>query len=76
MGGLVLRRPIESTRLTDKTGDAVGRGKQESLFLGHPGANFSRKAGIGHNERKKGANRNTKGGHFKRGNGGDILKEL
>jgi hypothetical protein len=37
---------------------------------------FFEENGIGHKERKKRTNRNTKRGHFKRGNEGDILKEL
>src|SRR5262249_3852250 len=66
-----LRRATLRTSPT-KWGDAVGRPRCESSFLGHPDAKFFEKKGVEHQERKKakrklhkrGKNPNTKRGHF------------
>ena len=55
-----LRRAALRARPTGKTGDAVGRARWESLFLGHPGAEFFRGKRESAQEKKKGAKKQTK----------------
>jgi len=56
-----LRRAALRARPTGKTGDAVGRARWESLFLGHPGAEFFRGKRNRHKKRKKGPRNKRRG---------------
>jgi hypothetical protein len=46
------------------------------IILGRPSAKFFEKTRNQAQNKKNRATQKTKKGHFKRGNGGDILKEL